>query len=65
MSISWIYLGNFNVQYTIWDTGKIKLIKKTIEQKEKANNDFFPLSLILFIALNPLPGWWYLASFLE
>ena len=30
-------------------------IKKD-RQKEKANNDFFPLNLILLMGLNPLPG---------
>ena len=37
-------------------TGKIKLMKNTKKQKEKANKDFFPLSLILLIGLKPLPG---------
>ena len=63
--ISWIYFGNFNVQYIICETGKTKLIKKTNKQNEKANNDFFPFNLILLIGFKPLPGWWYLASFLE
>ena len=65
ISISWIYLGNLIVQYIICETGNTKLIRKTERQKEKAKNDFFPFNLILLMGLNPLPGWWYLASFLE
>ena len=55
-SISWIYLGNLIVQYTIRDTANIKLINSTKEQKNTAKKDFLPDNLILFIGLKPLPG---------
>ena len=63
--ISWKYFGNLNVQYDIWAKGKIKLKKNNIEQKITAKKDFFPFNSIFGIDLNPVDGWWYLASPLE
>ena len=51
--MSWIYLGNFKVQYIICETGNIKLIKKTKKQKEKANKDLYPVKVMTDFDLKP------------
>ena len=64
-SISWKYLGNFIVQYVICDTGKTKLQKNKVKQKNDAKKDALPFRLILGIALLPFEFWWYFAPFLD
>ena len=50
------YLGNFRVQYNIWESGKIKLKNKRKKQNKNIKKDLKPDNLIFGIGLQPLEG---------